>query len=83
LENVAQSNPGRVILSRERKYEADFEFKPVEQEEGEDGEKVGKKRLQRKYFTPSEPNWGPKPRATGGKKAKKDSEPAAATTNDK
>ena len=24
----------------------------------------------RKYFTPTEPNWGPKPRATGGKKAK-------------
>ena len=26
----------------------------------------------RKYFTPSERNWGPQSRATGGKRAKKD-----------
>ena len=72
---MAKSSPGRTVLSKERIYEADFEFKAVEAE-GENGEKVGKKRLMRKYFKATEPNWGPKPRATGGKKAKKtDAEP--------
>ena len=33
-----------------------------------------KEKMLRKYFTPSEPNWGPAARATGGKKAKKENE---------
>ena len=52
-----------------RKHEADFEFK-VPEEKDEAGVVIGKKRRMVKYFTPTEPNWGPKPRATGGKKAK-------------
>ena len=64
------------MLERDRQYEANFEYKAAasEQEEG-DGAKAGSKRLMRKYFTPTEANWGPKPRATGGtKKAKKQEE---------
>ena len=57
-------------------YEPDFEYE-VPAQEGQEGEQVGKKRLMRKYFTPTEPNWGPKPRATGGKKAKTAAEETA------
>ena len=66
---MPETSPARLILEKERTYEADFSYKVVE-EEGEDGVKAGTKRLMRKYFKATEPNWGPKPRATGGKKPK-------------
>ena len=78
---MAATSPGRTILEKPRTFEADFAFKE-EVKEDEAGEpKVGSKRLLRKYFTPTEPNWGPKPRATGGKKAKTTDE--AADDNEK
>ena len=74
LSNVPEGNPGHKALQKPREFEADFEYKvPVEvaTEGGGEGVKAGTKRLMRKYFTPTEANWGPKPRATGGpKKAK-------------
>lgn len=76
LDNVAATSPGRNILEKPRVYEADFSYKEPEKEEG-DEPIVGSKRLLRKYFTPTEPNWGPKARATGGKKAKTDDAAAA------
>ena len=71
MENLPATNPARAVLNRPRKYEADFSFKPPKAEGEEAGDaKTGEKRLLRKYFTPTEANWGPKARATGGKKAK-------------
>ena len=66
--------PARVALEKPRKYEADWTYKIPKAAEGEAGAEdnkqlVGKKRLG-KYFVPTERNWGPKPRGTGGKKAK-------------
>ena len=55
------------MLDKARIHEADLEYKRVVEKEGDEAEdKAGRKRLQRKYFTPTEANWGPKPRATGG-----------------
>ena len=72
--NVAKGSPAVGMLERDVAREPDFEYKVDggEGAEGEEQKSVGKKRLMRKYFTPTEPNWGPKPRATGGKKAKTD-----------
>ena len=77
---MPETGPARKALEKERRYEADFEFKLPEEEGGEEGDaeeiakngaKAGTKRLMRKYFTPTEANWGPKARATGGKKKAK------------
>ena len=60
------------MLDKARIHEADLEYKRVVEKEGDEAEdKAGRKRLQRKYFTPTEANWGPKPRATGGQKKAK------------
>ena len=84
LDNVPQTGPARTCLQKPRTYEADFDFKPPKKGEGEAGTEagaaaslVGRKRLG-KYFVPPEANWGPKPRATGGKKAKTEAEEGAA-----
>ena len=69
LSNVAKTSPAHVILEKPRAKDADFDF-VLPKSEGQDEPKAGTKRLLRKYFTASEPNWGPKPRATGAKKAK-------------
>ena len=75
LDNVPKTGPAKATLEKPRKYEADFDFRPPKKVAGEDGDEsgvaqlVGKKR-QGKYFVPTEANWGPKPRATGGKRAK-------------
>lgn len=77
MDNIATTSPARTILEKERTLEADFDYRvPTEGEKGDEA-KAGKKRLMRKYFVPSEPNWGPKPRATGGKKAKTSPEETA------
>ena len=71
---VPKTGPAKAALEKPRKYEADFNFRPAKKVAGEDAgedvaQLVGKKR-QGKYFVPTEANWGPKPRATGGKRAK-------------
>ena len=71
---MPKTGPARTALEKPRKYEADWEYripKAAEGDAGDDDNKqlAGKKRLG-KYFVPTERNWGPKPRGTGGKKAK-------------
>ena len=80
LENVPKTGPARTALEKPRKFEANWEFKIPKASEvsaaNGDTQLVGKKR-QGKYFVPTERNWGPKPRGTGGKKAKTEADDAA------
>jgi len=70
LTNVPEKSPAKQILLKPIQYDADFDFKAPLDNKGDGGHQpAGQKRLG-KYFTATEPNWGPKPRATGGKKAK-------------
>ena len=55
--NIHEASPMRTILDKPVTITPNF---VVDQETTQ-----GKKQLLRKYFTPTEPNWGPKARATG------------------
>lgn len=61
MKNVKPDTAAHAILTKDLKYKPDF-AKGAEQLKEEGGKQL------RKYFTPTEANWGPKPRATGGKK---------------
>lgn len=61
MKNVNEGTPAHTILSREISVNPNFDVEQVKQS-------VKNQKLLRKYFTPTEPNWGPKARATGGKK---------------
>ena len=63
LLNISEQSPMYKILTRPVSIEKpnfSAEALPANQ-----------KQKLRKYFTPTEPNWGPKPRATGGDKGQK------------
>mmetsp|Transcript_14412 Transcript_14412/g.24569 ORF Transcript_14412/g.24569 Transcript_14412/m.24569 type:complete len:126 (+) Transcript_14412:1339-1716(+) len=66
LANVKERSAGFRILTKESKLEGklDFDYKKAAGENKETG-LVGMKRKQKKYYDNPEPNWGPKPRATG------------------
>ena len=76
--NIKEDSPGHRILMKESKIEGniDFDWKSAvdkEAEENKDGSNektqlknlLGKRGKQRKYFENPQPNWGPKPKATG------------------
>lgn len=67
LKNVNTESPFRKVLEKPREAQADLE-------RGEEILKVeeNKPKVLRKYFMPTEPNWGPKSRATGNAVTKKD-----------
>ena len=68
LANISKDSPARKILESEIKHKPNFDKDEVQQQ-------LTNKRLLRKYFVPPEANWGPKARATGGKKEKKKEQP--------
>ena len=61
MHNVGENSVAHKILTREIVHEPSFEVDKAQSKEEN-------KNLKRKYFTATEPNWGPKARATGGKK---------------
>ena len=61
LKNIPPNSIGAQILARPIEHKANFDVSAVNMT-------IQGKKLLRKYFTPSEPNWGPKARATGEKK---------------
>lgn len=64
FKNCKEGSIAHKILSLPVVHKPDFEFKEEVVE--------NKQKLLRKYFTPTEPNWGPKPRATGAKREKEE-----------
>ncbi len=54
--NIHKDSPMHTILSKPLTIKPNFDVDQL-------GE--SKRKLLRKYFTPTEPNWGPKARATG------------------
>jgi len=68
--NLSKTSPSYRILEKESTLEKtiSFDYKKAMEEkpEGSDLPKIlGSKRKQKKYYENPEPNWGPKPRATG------------------
>ena len=66
MKNIKEGHPSHVILSKEIKHKPNFDIEIAKQNLKSD------KQL-KKYFTPTEANWGPKARATG----KKEKNPAS------
>jgi hypothetical protein len=58
--NVHEQSPMHAILAKPIEHNPNFNADQVAQSNNN-------KKLLRKYFTPTEPNWGPKSRATGSK----------------
>jgi hypothetical protein len=71
--NLKEGSPGYRILHKESKAEGKVSFdvkKALKEEEMKTGDDslpklLPRKGKQKKYFDNPEPNWGPKPRATG------------------
>jgi hypothetical protein len=62
LANLKEGTPGYRIFQKPQINEVDFDYTKAKEEKMEN---VPTKRKQHKYFVNPEPNWGPKPRATG------------------
>ncbi len=58
--NIHEESPMRKILAKPIEHQPNFSVEQV-------AVANNNKKLLRKYFTPSEANWGPKARATGSK----------------
>ena len=68
LANLKEGTPGYRIIEKPQSITEtiNFDYKEAKVENPAELQKlVGGKRKQKKYYDNPEPNWGPKPRATG------------------